>query len=234
MSDEANDAVQTNTDADTGAESSTETEVENTAETQDAVVESSQAEGSEAESSEQKESDGESFIGAPEAYEPPEMPEGMAVDEAALEAFKEFAKAEDISQVGFSKLAQFYADLQQKGNEQYMESLLTAARQQQESWITEIKQDKEIGGANYEKTVKQATSAVNRFEKEAPGLKQLLDPYDPETNPNGTGLANNPVMVKLFQSIDKLIGNDNPGQIPNGVSGGTEAMTTEEWLREGL
>lgn len=134
------------------------------------------------------EDDKEEPEGAPEQYEPFKMPEGMVLDEAAMEkaapVFKDLGLSQDQSQ----KLVDIYAGLvQEEAAKQH--SNLNAMR---DEWAEEIKSD-----PNYKQTLAAGKKAVEAFGDDT--LKGLL--YD-------NWLGDHPSMVAFLGKIGAAMGND--------------------------
>lgn len=214
--------AQTNTDAGTGSESATdateqttdaqgasggEQQSQSTAETDGKEATASDEQGENAtESEDQKDDEGPQYHGAPESYDDFAIPEGVTADEAGLDSFKELAKELDLSQDGAQKLIEFEAARQGR----FAEQMLDAHRQQLEQWVNETKQDKEIGGTNFEQATATARKAFGQFGDD--DFSKLMAPFDPEKNPTGLGLGNHPAVVRVFNRIGKAISEDQPGE----------------------
>lgn len=125
----------------------------------------------------------------PEKYEF-KPPEGVEFDSALLEAYTPVFKESGLTQDGAQKLLETHLTIQQD-----------AFQKQIASWETELKNDKEFGGKNFETNVQEAQRAVARFL--SPEDKAYLD---------RTGLGNYPGLVKAFQRIGKAISED---AVPN-------------------
>ncbi len=120
-----------------------------------------------------------------------ELPEGVQMDEQLLTQFKSEAKELGLEPDKAQKLANMYAKRVADAN---AEAVASHQRQVQD-WETEVKNDPEIGGANYEASRETAIRAVDRFGTTE--LKAFL---------NETGLGNHPELVKVFHKIGKAIG----------------------------
>ena len=135
--------------------------------------------------------------GPPEKYEFV-APEGMTLDQAALEAFTPLAKELGLSQENAQKVVNFEAARVKAQTE--------AWSKQQETWIAEVKADKEIGGANFNTSIRQANTALNKFggEKLVAAMQQL-------------GITNHPEMVRAWAAVGKGMAEDTfhqPGSSP--------------------
>lgn len=140
--------------------------------------------------------------GAPEQYEPFELPEGLEIDEARNEQFVEFAKSHNLSQEAAQQAVDMAAELVQATQQQ----LQDAHQQQVETWAQQAFQDEEIGGNAWDANVEAARSAIERFGGD--GLKQALEQ---------TGLGNHPELIRFAARVGKQISEDN---IPPGGGSG--------------
>ncbi|MBJ2267810.1 hypothetical protein JFT60_10560 [Pseudomonas sp. MF6772] len=130
---------------------------------------------------------------APEAYEDFTLPEGMEMDADVLGEFKSLAKELNIPQAKAQQLIDFQTKLASKQAEQYQE----AVTKQSQDWAAEIKNDPEIGGANYDKSVASAIKVIQSFGD--PALTELL---------NQSGLGNHPALFKFCHRISSAISED--------------------------
>lgn len=154
--------------------------------------------------------DGETSEGAPENYEPFELPaeyDGV-IDEATMEGFSEVAKDLNLTQEQAQKLVDYEVERQ--------ENIIDAYQHQADKWKEASKVDEEIGGADHE--LKQA-KAVKAYDVLATDeFKSLMNPYHAIDNPTGLGLGNHPEVVRLFYRVglkmseDGLVVNDKGGE----------------------
>ncbi|QYM70638.1 hypothetical protein K1X80_09980 [Pseudomonas sp. So3.2b] len=141
--------------------------------------------------------------GAPEAYEDFTLPEGMEMDVEVLGAFKNLAKELNIPQAKAQQLIDFQTQLATKQAEEYQ----AAVAKQSQEWAASIKNDPEIGGENYEKSVASAIKVIQSFGD--PALTELL---------NQSGLGNHPALFKFCHRISAAISEDKfvlPGSQAN-------------------
>jgi hypothetical protein len=131
--------------------------------------------------------------GAPDEYEPFQAPEGVELDPAKLETFTPLAKELNLSQENAQKLLDVYADTEIARAE--------TAQQEwdelQDGWVSEAKEDKEIGGDNWNESVAMCAKAVDAFG--TPELKEML---------NFTGAGNHPELIRMFAKIGKAVSED--------------------------
>ncbi|MDN6861934.1 MULTISPECIES: hypothetical protein [Pseudomonas] len=141
-----------------------------------------------------KDADGkEKPTGAPEAYEDFTLPEGMEMDTEVLGEFKNLAKELNIPQAKAQQLIDFQTQLANKQAEQYQ----AAVTKQSQDWAAAIKNDPEIGGENYDKSVESAIKVIQSFGD--PALTELL---------NTSGLGNHPALFKFCHRISAAISED--------------------------
>ncbi|MBW9238347.1 hypothetical protein I6U33_13470 [Pseudomonas carnis] len=153
---------------------------------------------------ESKDADGKDKpTGAPEAYEDFTLPEGMEMDVEILGEFKNLAKELNIPQAKAQQLIDFQSQLASKQAETYQ----AAVTKQAQDWAAEIKNDPEIGGENYDKSVASAIKVIQSFGD--PALTELL---------NTSGLGNHPALFKFCHRISAAISEDKfvlPGSQTN-------------------
>ncbi|WLH55590.1 hypothetical protein [Pseudomonas sp. FP2294] len=141
--------------------------------------------------------------GAPEAYEDFTLPEGMEMDAEVLGEFKNLAKELNIPQAKAQQLIDFQTQLATKQAEEYQAAVV----KQSQEWAASIKNDPEIGGENYEKSVASAIKVIQSFGD--PALTELL---------NQSGLGNHPALFKFCHRISAAISEDKfvlPGSQAN-------------------
>lgn len=141
--------------------------------------------------------------GAPEAYEDFTIPEGMEMDAEVLGEFKDFAKELNLPQDKAQKIVDFQTKLATKQAEEYQAAVV----KQSQEWAASIKNDPEIGGENYEKSVASAIKVIQSFGD--PALTELL---------NQSGLGNHPALFKFCHRISAAISEDKfvlPGSQAN-------------------
>lgn len=128
-------------------------------------------------------------VGVPEEYEF-KMPEGLALDSAAVEKFEPIFKEMKLSQDQAQVLAERYAEHVQG----IQKAQADAHRQQVEGWVSNVKADPEIGGKAMEENVIFAKKALGKYG--TPELTAILDQ---------TGFGNHPELVRAFCRIGKAM-----------------------------
>jgi hypothetical protein len=114
----------------------------------------------------------------PEVYDF-KLPEGVKLDDAAVDIVTPVLKELGVGNEGAQKLATAFMSIQ-----------ADQAARQSAQWLADAKADKEIGGAKWDATTKAAQSAFAEFA--TPELKNFLD---------STGLGNHPGLIKAFAKI---------------------------------
>lgn len=130
--------------------------------------------------------------GAPESYTDFRIPEGATVDKSAIDSatpvFKELGLTQDQAQKLVDLYPKLSGDIVKANNDAYV-----AMR---ESWITELKADKDIGGK------------LDHVAQEVGKLKSRLpDPVREALNEamNFTGAGDHPAVVKALYEFAKLV-----------------------------
>ncbi len=137
---------------------------------------------------------------APEEYADFTAPEGLKLDESTLGDYKALAKEMDLTQEQAQKLLEFGGDKLKA----QLEAPYQLWRDTQVKWQSEIKADPEIGGANYDASIKAAGEVF----KPGPGnplVKNEADAQALRRALNVTGAGNNPAVVKFFVRLGKVI-----------------------------
>ena len=124
----------------------------------------------------------------PEAYEL-QMPEGIELDKAAADEFTTIAKELKLDQATAQKLADVAAKQAQRQVEAHTKLV--------ESWVEQVKTDKDIGGDKLEENLGIARKALETFG--TPELRDVL---------NASGLGNHPEVIKAFVKAGKAISED--------------------------
>lgn len=144
----------------------------------------------------------------PEAYDL-KLPKDSLLDQAKLADVASYAKAKGLTNEEAQEVLErenasiaAYVDTQKKQQEEAWEK-------QKEEWVTEWKNDKEIGGEEFKKNAELAKRIVDRFGDAA--FKEEL---------NRTGFGNHPGLGRLLVKLGKAMSEDQlviPGASPVGV-----------------
>lgn len=129
----------------------------------------------------------------PEAYDL-KPPEGYAFNEGALAKFQERARARGLTQEQAQEDMDYLV-----GELQGLEQTRASAWQkQQETWLSDIKADKELGGKNFDQTVSRSRAFTKVLDPTGK-FREVLD---------AVGLANHPVLVRGFARLGALMEDD--------------------------
>lgn len=164
-----------------------------------------------------------SATGVPEAYSF-QMPEGVTLDQAAVDRFTPLFKEAGLSQEGAQKLVDAYAALmaeQSTGSEQQAEQWYADRRAREiaegnERDLTALRADAELGGAKFDGVHQRVIAAIG-----AVGTPEMRATFD------RLGLGNNPEVVRLVHRLIDYRAPD-PGHQPaggGGVGGSDPART---------
>jgi len=131
--------------------------------------------------------------GAPEAYEPFTVPEGVELDAEVLGDFQGIAKELNLPQDAAQKLTDLGIKLAQKWSsegEQAANTMFT-------DWKSRAETDKEFGGDALPANLAVAKKAVDQFG--TPELRELLDVHR---------LGDNPEVIRFMFRVGKAISED--------------------------
>lgn len=137
--------------------------------------------------------DGET-AGAPETYTDFNLPDGMEMDKAAMEAFLPVAKDLNLTQEQSQKLV----DLQTKQVAAQAEAQQVAWDATNDEWRDETKSDANFGGANLQANLASSNVFLNKFS--TPELRTMLDE---------TGIGNRLPFLQMCAAAGKAMGDDN-------------------------
>ena len=142
----------------------------------------------------------ESYFGKPERYDYSgvELPENYCYDETLLNEFNELAAKYNLSQKSANELMSIAVKLTQLTGDNYAKTMAEQQRQKTEDYKFNLINDRKIGGANFERTMKTANIAYTQFADEE--VQNLLAQ---------TGLNCHPKIVGMFYDIGKRMQNDS-------------------------
>ncbi len=140
------------------------------------------------------------FFGKPEKYDYSgiELPENYCYDENLLNEFNELAGKYNLSQKSANELMSMAVKLTQLTGNNYSKTMAEQQRQQIEDYKHSLINDREIGGANFERTMRTANIAYSQFADN--DVRSLL---------SQSGLNCHPKVVKMFYEIGKRMQNDS-------------------------
>lgn len=127
------------------------------------------------------------------------MPDGVELDSVAADEFKAIAKELKLDQASAQKVADIGAKMAQRQAESHTKLV--------ETWVEQVKADKEFGGDKLQENLAVAKKALDTFG--TPELRDVL---------NSTGLGNHPEVIRAFYKAGKAISEDRfiPGS-PKGA-----------------
>lgn len=137
-----------------------------------------------------------------------QLPKGFELDNDAMSAFLGVLNNKDLSG---AKLGQALIDLQANLATKASEAGSQRWTEQQQTWQTEIQNDKDLGGANLPKTVANIGRVMDKFG--TPELRNWM---------NETGLGNHPMLIRLFNSLGAQFGEGTALPPGGSTSGGAE------------
>lgn len=145
------------------------------------------------------ENDDGGYFGKPDKYDYSgvQLPENYCYDEGLLNEFNELAGKYNLSQKGANELMSMAVKLTQLMGDNYSKTMAEQQRQKIEEFKRALVNDREIGGANFNKTMRTANTAYTQFADDE--LQTLL---------SETGLNCHPKVVKMFYNIGKKMQND--------------------------
>ena len=140
----------------------------------------------------------ESYFGKPERYDYSgvELPENYCYDEVLLNEFNELAAKYNLSQKSANELMSIAVKLTQLTGNNYAKTMAEQQRQKTEDYKYNLINDRKIGCANFERTMKTANIAYTQFADEE--VQNLLAQ---------TGLNCHPKIVGMFYDIGKRMQN---------------------------
>ena len=156
--------------------------------------------------------DGEATADAPLELK---LPDGFTVDDAVLGEFRDLAKEAGLKGEHAQKLVDFHVKAQQA----VFSNAEAEFAKQAEDWQAQAKADKEIGGREFEATLKHARNALGRFG--TPELAQALEQ---------SGMANHPEVVRLLARVAKATAEDSSAG-KHSIAQATPANSEDAFLR---
>lgn len=138
------------------------------------------------------------------------VPEGVSLDEQALNQYTELAKSAGLSQEMASKLGAFGINLQQQAYQ--------AAQQERVETIKAFgEQAKQTLGSEFEPTVNLAAKGLEVLERQIPELRQAL---------NETGAGNHVAVIRAMSLIGKMVAENNGAGLGGVGAGGGDVYSS--------
>lgn len=146
---------------------------------------------------------------APEEYEDFTLPEGVVIAEETAQKFDAIAKELGLSQEAAQKVLDLGVEMNQKASEDNANQWKEA----REAWVSEIKNDPEIGGKKFGESIERAKRALSKFGSDE--LNSILD----------QGMGDNPALIRLLVKVDKATSDDS---MVDGKAEGVEEVSAAE------
>ena len=147
------------------------------------------------EQGEVKEDDKEVTNEVPDKYEFT-APEGVELDKELMSEAEPMFKELGLN----NEQAQKIVDLQVKHFQKLNAESEKAFEKTMSDWVSEVKADSEIGGDNFDKSVKLANSAISKLDTSGKFVEMLRN----------TGLGNHPEMVRVLSKVGQSMQEDQP------------------------
>ena len=156
---------------------------------------------------------------------PPQLPASPAdykiefapettVNEALLGDFQQWAHENKVPLEAATALAKKYEAMVNDQAKNLPQMQAQAMEEQKQTWLKELKADKDLGGANWDSTMKDINTAMKAFATDE--LRQWLD---------SSGAGNNPHLVKFIARMGKEMA--EPSFVRGGETTGREKSAAE-------
>lgn len=139
----------------------------------------------------------------PDTYADFVLPEGMALDEAALTEATPMFKELGLTQQQAQQVIDLYAKQVQAGSQKLIDDF----NQMTKDWREQAVNDKEFGGDKWDKSKAAAQLAINKFG--TPEFKQMLEDH---------GMGNHPEVIRFMVKVGQTLKEDVPGAAAGNVS----------------
>lgn len=150
------------------------------------------------------------LFGKPENYDYKEvkLPDGMELNKETTDKFNSIAEKLNLSQKGANDLMALAVELTQQTQTKLADAYAQAFESRKAEFKEALKNDKEIGGAKLNETLKVANLAYEKFA-----------PQEVQTLLTESGLNSHPQVVRMFHEIGKHLKEDtiHDAGIPTGT-----------------
>lgn len=145
-----------------------------------------------------------------------DLPEDVPYNEGIAKMFSETANKLQLKKEGAQELVDLYVEI----NKQAQADQVRKYAEQNQQWIADGKIDPEIGGANYDKTLKNAAKFRDVFGgKNADGVNELAQFCE-----QYPVLMNHPIILKVMSRAGAFISED---QMVQGIAGASAKSTAD-------
>lgn len=158
-----------------------------------------------------KQADAAKSTEVPEKYDI-KLPEGMAIDEKAMEALTPVFKDMKLTQAQVQKLAETYAPVMRAQQEAQQQEAIAMWNKQGEDWKAE---SLKMFGPSFKQDMAFVAKVRDRFGKDAVDEKgqPIKDAKGNKVNDlallmEETKIGNNPVLLRVLRDIGKVLGED--------------------------
>ena len=121
-------------------------------------------------------------------------PEGSKLGKEDVDRISAQAKEKGLS----NDQAQMLLDAEDRGHRNSSDREFKRIQAESKKWAEDLKADKEIGGADLDKNVENASRVVKKYAD-----KEFVDFL------NSSGLGNHPMLVRMFAKLGKAFGEDH-------------------------
>ncbi len=150
---------------------------------------------------------------APEKYELKD-PDGVKISDTVRGKVEEYARKHDLS----NDQAQELANMAPEISKMFTDTLAQKAKEVSAVWASEALTDKELSNGGDKAVLEKNLALVSKAKKAycSPQLLDLLNNFDAEANPGGTGLGNHPEILRHFLTLGRQIAED--GKLISGTA----------------
>jgi len=141
--------------------------------------------------------DGSTDEGVPDSYTF-EAPDGLTIDQAALDGAMAVAKEAGLTQAQFDAMATYDLERTQAAGE----SAVGDWNKRVDGWREAARTDKDFGGESYNANVKEVVRLIDTFGDA--DLKALVKSPSAD-NPDGLAIGNNPAFLRFLHRIGKTV-----------------------------
>lgn len=132
------------------------------------------------------------------------LPEGVKLEDASLNTFKEVLGGELPPQERGQRLIDMHLQEMQRHSQALSDHQVQVWNDTQTQWKDAVKADPELGGNRFNTTIQTCISAVNRFGGNAQQRAELLQALD------FTGAGNNPAIIRLITNMASKLSEGSP------------------------
>lgn len=132
------------------------------------------------------------------------LPEGVKLEDASLNTFKEVLGGELLPQERGQRLIDMHLQEMQRHSQALSDHQVQVWNETQTQWKDAVKADPELGGNRFNTTIQTCISAVNRFGGNAQQRAELLQALD------FTGAGNNPAIIRLITNMASKLSEGSP------------------------